>query len=171
MVRASHKLIVYFFALLALQLVVLNNVHLGGFINPYGYVFFILALPVYHTRWAMLVMAFLIGLVVDIFLDTMGMHAAATVFMAFCRPATIKLISKRDRFDDDEVPRFSSMGRQWIISYTLILVFVHHLFLFFLEVFRLSNFQVTLWNAFLNTLVTSFIVLFIFFVIDKPSKR
>jgi len=167
----SGKIVAYSFLVLALQLLVLNNVKLGGYVNPYAYVFTILILPIYFPRWIMLLLAFILGIVVDIFMDTMGMHTAATVLMAFCRPAIVRLISSRDRFDEGTIPRFSSMGVQWVILYTIFLVGIHHILLFSLEVFRLAFFHVTLIVSLLNTFVTSALVLFMFFVFDNSARR
>jgi hypothetical protein len=167
----SKKIVANFLLLLALQVLVLNYINLGGYINPYIYIFPVLILPLSFPGWAMLLLAFLLGIVVDFFMDTVGMHAAATVLMAFSRPGVIKLISTRDRFDEGTIPQFSNMGRQWLILYTLILVGIHHLCLFSLEVFRLSYFHVTLGVSLLNTIVSSVIILLVFFVFDNSSRR
>jgi rod shape-determining protein MreD len=169
--RISIKIIANFFLLLALQVLVLNYVNLGGYINPYIYVFPILILPLSFPGWAMLLLAFLLGLIVDFFMDTMGIHAAATVLMAFSRPGIIRLISTREKYDEGTIPQFSNMGRHWVILYTIILVGIHHLCLFSLEVFRLMYFHVTLGVSLLNTIVSSALILFILFVFDSSSRR
>ncbi len=157
--------------MLALQVLVLNYVNLGGYINPYVYIFPILLLPVSFPGWFMLLLSFFLGLVVDFFMDTFGMHIAATVLMAFSRPGIIRLISTRERYDEGTVPQFSTMGGQWVFFYTIILVGIHHFCLFSLEVFRLSYFHVTLFISFLNTLISSAIILFLFFVFGNSARR
>ncbi|MFZ4059415.1 MAG: rod shape-determining protein MreD, partial [Ferruginibacter sp.] len=66
-----------FFLLILLQVLVFNNMHLNGYINPYVYVLFILLLPFETPQWLLLISAFLLGFGVDLFSDTMGMHTAA----------------------------------------------------------------------------------------------
>ena len=167
----SLKIFVYAFLILALQVLVLNYVNLGGYINPYVYIFPILLLPVSFPGWLMLLVSFFLGLLVDFFMDTLGMHAAATVLMAFFRPLIIRLISTRERYDEGTVPQFSNMGGRWVFLYTIILVGIHHFCLFSLEVFRLSYFHITIGVSVINTVVSSIIILFLFFVFDNSNRR
>src|SRR4051794_27603630 len=88
-----------FVLLVLLQVMVLNHIQLNGYINPYIYTYFILLLPVGISDALLLVVAFLLGFCIDLFSSTGGMHAAATVFLAFCRPAILKLIAPRDGYD------------------------------------------------------------------------
>ena len=80
-----------FILLVLFQVLVLNNIQFLGYINPYLYILFILSLPVQMPRWFLLVLAFILGLSIDIFSNTLGMHAFATVFVAFFREGIIKL--------------------------------------------------------------------------------
>ena len=85
-----------FIVLILLQVLVLNNVQFLGFLNPYIYILFILSLPVKFPRWITLILGFVLGLIIDIFSNTIGIHAFATVLIAFFRAGIIKLfISSR----------------------------------------------------------------------------
>ena len=75
-----------FLLLTAIQVVILNNVQLGTFINPFLYVLFLLTLPVNMPRLALLPIAMVTGLVIDMFQNTPGMHASACLVMAYMRP-------------------------------------------------------------------------------------
>ncbi len=161
----------YFAALLLLQVLVLNNVRLGGYINPYIYVLFVLLLPVDIKGWALLVSAFFVGLALDMFMDTLGMHTAATVFMAFCRPGVIRLISVKADFEKGTMPAISNMGFGWIMIYSLLLVFLHHAFLFFLEIFSFSEFWQTLSRVALSSLFTFLLVMIGYFFLDNSLRQ
>jgi rod shape-determining protein MreD len=151
---------IFRFVLLVLfQSVILNNIQLGGFINPYLYVLFILLLPFETPKALLLPMAFLLGLSVDMFSNTMGIHASASVFMAFCRPYILKLVAPRDGYEAETHPTIKSLGLRWFVVYTTFLVFLHHLFLFYMEVFRFSEFFMTLWRVILSAILTIFLVL------------
>ena len=78
--------------LILLQVLVFDNVQIRGYINPYIYVLFILLIPFETPPWLLLISAFLLGFGVDLFSDTMGMHTAASVFMAFCRPGILRMV-------------------------------------------------------------------------------
>ncbi len=83
--------ILSFVLLVLFQVLALNNIQFLGFINPYIYILFIIALPVKTPRWLSLILAFILGLTLDIFSNTLGMHAFATVLIAFLRNGIINL--------------------------------------------------------------------------------
>src|SRR5262245_41757686 len=137
------KIIQYIFQfilLVLLQVLVLNHIQLNGYINPYIYIYFILLLPVGISDSLLLLIAFTLGFCVDIFSSSGGMHSAATVFLAFCRPAVLKLIAPRDGYDLEIRLNAKTMGIKWFLTYASILVTLHHLTLFYIEVFRFSEF-------------------------------
>src|SRR6188768_1775689 len=91
--------VIRFLFVVGLQVVLLNHVQWNGYINPYIYILFILLLPVEIPNWLLLVLALFTGLVIDAFGNSGGMHAAATVFMAFARPGMLRLIAPRDGYE------------------------------------------------------------------------
>jgi rod shape-determining protein MreD len=163
--------IIRFAVLIALQVLVLNNIQLGGFINPFLYVMFILMLPVRLPKSLLLIISMLTGLAVDVFSNTMGMHAAACLIMGFVRPTWLKIMAPRDGYETDSVPSVRRYGFQWFIVYASIMVFIHHLFLFYIEVFRLSEFFSTFLRVILSTLVTLLLVVISQYLFTKPEDR
>lgn len=164
------KYVFLFLLLMAVQVLIFNNVQFGGYINPYVYLLFILLLPIDVSGWTLLFSAFFVGLAVDMFMDSQGMHAAATVFMAFCRPFVIRLISVKSDFEPGTVPGITGQGLTWVATYSLLLVFLHHASLFLLEVFRFSEFWQTFTRILLSTAVSSAFVVLGFFFLGKTSK-
>ncbi len=156
-----------FIFLILIQSVILNNIQLGGYINPYLYVMFILLLPFETPKGLLLIMAFLLGIGVDMFSNTMGIHASASVFMAYCRPYVLKLVAPRDGYEAETKPTIKSLGLRWFVVYASFLVFAHHIFLFFIEVFRFSEFFLTLWRVLLSSLITLILVLLSQFLFYK----
>ena len=169
--KGIFRHMIHFILLVLIQVLILNNIRFGGYINPYVYVLFVLLLPVDVSGWVLLFGAFAIGFTIDLFFDTPGMHAAATVLLAFFRPAVIRMISGRKDYDPGTVPSISTMGPRWIVLYILVLVSIHHSFLFFLEIFRFDEFFVTLGRIALSTGITSVLVLIGFLLLDKPGRR
>ncbi|MHC1702520.1 MAG: rod shape-determining protein MreD [Tenuifilaceae bacterium] len=159
---------IIFIVLMALQLLVLNNIRLGGYINPYVYVFFIMLLPFEIPGFLLLLLGFLTGLTIDAFSGTLGMHSSATLLLAFLRPTILKSISTRESSDKSGGLTFASSEIMWFIKYTLLMVFVHHFALFFLESFTFTHFFATLLRILLSSFVTSiFILIAQFFMIRK----
>jgi rod shape-determining protein MreD len=157
-----------FFLLVLLQVLVFNNIQFSGFINPYFYVIFILLLPFETPGWILIISSFLLGLMIDTFTHTMGMHAAACTFMAFIRPTVLKSFAPRDGYESSTAPRILYFGLSWFLKYALILIFAHHLVLFYTEMFRFSDFFYTLFRVVLSTLFTAMlIVISQYFVLRK----
>ncbi len=168
MIRIYIRNILRFFAVILIQVLLLDNIQLGGYLNPYFYVIFIVLLPFETPKWFLLCLAFLLGLSVDLFNGTPGMHAAATVFMALVRPFVLNNFSPRDGYEAGTFPRIHYYGIEWFAKYTLILVLAHHFFLFFLEIFSFSDLFFTLGKIILSTILTSLIiVLSQFFIYRK----
>jgi len=157
-----------FFLLIALQLLIFSNIEFSGYVNPYIYVMFILILPFSIPSWFLLILAFITGLVVDLFSGTLGVHAFATVMAGFVRPWVLKLNITSEVTEPDMSPSSYRNGLRWFFFYTATVVFVHHLSLFFVEVFTFSNFFHTLARVLLSTAVTTFFIMLFDFI--RPRK-
>ncbi|MBS4013637.1 MAG: rod shape-determining protein MreD [Bacteroidetes bacterium] len=165
------KYIAKFFFLVLLQILIFDQLRFSGYISPYIYIIFILNLPLNFSKTANLLLAFAIGITIDIFSDSLGIHTAATVFMAFCRPSVINLISTKKEFEEEAIPSIGYMGIRWIIPYTIILVFLHHTFLFFAEIFSLKEFWATISRAFISSFFSFIIILITHYLFDKIAKK
>lgn len=148
-----------FILLTLLQVLILNNIQISGFINPFLYIIFILWLPFDIPKPVILLIAFLLGLVIDIFSSTLGMHISACVFMAFCRPFILRLIAPRDGYDINQKPGIADFGFRWFVSYAFSLTLLHHFFLFFVEVFRFSDFFYTLGKIAVSTIFSLLLII------------
>ena len=93
-----HK-IGWFICLVLLQVLILNNVHIAGYATPFLYIYLILKFESDVPRNALMLWALFLGLAVDVFSDTPGMNAAATVLLAFLRPTFLRLFVPRDTLD------------------------------------------------------------------------
>ncbi len=148
-----------FLALVLVQVLILNNVQLNGYLNPFMYVLFIMLLPFETPGWVLLVASFGIGITVDMFSNTLGMHAAASVFLGYVRPRIIKFISPRDGYESEAVPSLKHMGLRWFLSYTIIMVLLHHFVLFFIEAFSFGEFFGTMLRVILSSSLTVVLIL------------
>ncbi len=159
MIKLLARNIIRFATLVLVQILVLNNIQVSGYIVPYFYVLFILLMPFETPGWLLLFTAFALGLSVDMFVQTPGMHAAATVFMAAFRPYVLRINAPRDGYETGTYPRVHYLGLEWFFKYTAILVLIHHLVLFYLEVFRISDFFSTLLRVLLSALFSIVLII------------
>jgi len=171
MIREVAKYTGIFILLVLTQGLVLNNIELGGYINPYLYVLLILLLPFETPPWLTLIIAFILGLTVDTFTSTLGIHTSATVFMAFARKYALKLIEPRGGYEYGTQPQIQYMGLSWFLIYSIPLIFIHHFFLFFVESFRFSQLFSTLARVFMSSFFTIGLVLIVQLFNYKPSNR
>ena len=160
--------IVRFLVVILFQVLVMDNVMINGYLIPQVYLLFMLLMPFETPRWMQLVSGFLLGMGIDLFLNTPGMHTFATVAVAFVRPYFLNLLAPRDGYEPDSFPRIHYYGFLWFLKYTVIIVFIHHFILFYLEVFQLNDFLPTLLRVILSSILsTSTIVLSQYFVFRK----
>ena len=144
--------------LLLLQVLVLNNVLLFGYVNPYIYIAFVFFFPLKERRFLFIFLSFLIGLTVDIFSDSGGVHAFSILTIAYIRLFFVKLFFKKTTVD---FPFFNLQKEQFgkIFNYTVTLTIIHHFILFSLANFSFQNFI----NILLNTIYSSIFTLILFF--------
>lgn len=157
-----------FILLLAAQVLVFSRLDLFGFLNPYPYVLFILLFPVNGSRAGLLVSSFLLGLTLDMFLNSGGAHATACVILAYLRPTFFKF-SFGISYEYQTVKINDRLSPERF-SFILISVVTHHLILYLLEVFRFSLFFEALWKSLLTTVFTLTLCIIIIYLI-KPGKQ
>ena len=141
--------------LILAQVLVLDHLDVAnGWVVPYLYVLFLLMLPFSVPAWAQLFIGFGMGMAIDLFSSTPGMHTSACLVMMFARPWVLRTLAPRDGYDHGRQPTLQHMGTAWTLSTYGALVLLHHLWLFFAEVHRFDAFFSTIARALLSTLAT-----------------
>lgn len=171
MINEIIKNTIRFLLLVLLQVLIIQNVRLGSYIILFPYILFILLLPFETPKLVVLLLAFLTGLTVDLFYDTAGIHAAACTLIGFSRYFILKLLSPREGYELGLSPTIDSMGTIWFVMYAAIIIFIHHLFLFYLEIFRFNEFFRTLLRVLLSTIGTFSFVYVIQFLFYKSTQN
>jgi len=155
-----------FISLVLIQVLIFNQVQFSGFFNPYVYILFIILLPLSTPRYAVLILAFALGLIIDIFSNSLGVHSAATVFIAYVRPLVIRLISNRED-DKSDYPGLNQNKLSWFINYVVFMVLIHHTLLFYLEVYTFANFFNTLYRVILSSLFSIIVIVLSQFLVFR----
>ncbi|MCR8561657.1 rod shape-determining protein MreD [Mucilaginibacter sp. BJC16-A38] len=160
-----------FIVLVFIQVFLLKNIDLYNLSTPYFYILFILLLPFEVPNVLLFILAFILGLTIDAFYDTPGLHAAACVVLAFVRILFISITVQKDGFDNEPEPTLSIMGVRWFLTYAVVLTFVHHFFLINLEAFSLSQIEFTISRILLSSLFTVFLILISGLLFFKRKER
>jgi rod shape-determining protein MreD len=160
--------IIRFILLLAVQIVIFNNIDLFGYINPYPYILFILLYPVNSNRAGLLVASFLLGLTMDLFSNSGGVHAMACLVLAYFRPSFFRFsFGLSYEYQTIKINERLSPER---FSFILIAIITHHLVLFLMEFFKF----IFIVDILLKTIITSiftFIISIIIIYLFKPTRK
>ncbi len=157
-----------FILLLAVQVVIFNNFNFLGYINPFPYILFIILYPVNGNKYALLLSSFFLGITMDLFCNSGGVHAAACLLLAFVRPSIFKFSFGLSY--EYQTVRLNETLTPERFSFILLAVIIHHLTLFVLEVFTFEY----LWDIVLRTIISTIFTIIICTLIIyliKPSKR
>ncbi len=157
--------------LILVQVLVIQNVNLSGYIILLPYVMWILLLPFESNKLLVMFSSFLLGVCIDFFYDSSGLHAAACTAMGFARHYVLKYVAPRDGYDAGVKPTIYDMGMEWFLRYAGILILIHHFVLFYLEIFRFSEFFETLLRVILSSVGTFGFIYLIQFLFFNNNRR
>lgn len=143
---------------LFLQVFVVRNLVFFDVAFCFLYISIILFLPNTVPVSVVLITAFFIGLAVDIFSNTAGLHASACVLIAFLRSYILKILFPSRGLETELVISLEGLGTERFIRYIVIMTFVHHLFLFFVEAGTIQFFLNTSLKVVSSVIFTSLVV-------------
>ncbi|MGV3560029.1 hypothetical protein [Larkinella arboricola] len=150
-----------FLLYLSLQILLVRNMVLFDVGFCFIYVACILLLPTEMSLSATLLTAFGVGIIVDTFYNTLGMHAAATVLMAYIRPLVIRLQEAQHGFESRFVFSIREMGVRDFLYYVMSLTFIHHFALFLIEANNILLVLPAMVKILASTLFTSFTIVLV----------
>ncbi len=152
--------------LVLLQIVVLNNINFLGYINPFLYIIFIFLFPIKKIDSSLILLSFFLGLAIDIFSNTGGINAFATLFIAYVRIPVLKsILGKREI--DYSITSLFKLPFFRLFLYVVILTFIHHFIVFGLEYLKWSNFGLILLKTFLTSIFTIILIMISFTFISR----
>jgi rod shape-determining protein MreD len=147
---------VRFVVVVLVQVLICNHIDFLGYINPLVYIYFILLFPLNTNRSLFLVIAFALGLTIDMFSDTGGAHAAATLIIAYIRPFVLRFAFGISYEHQSVKIENTAFGQRMV--YIIILTLIHHFFVFLLEIFNISNILLVLRNTLFFGIFTILII-------------
>ena len=161
---------VRFILFILVQVFVLNSIPpLHHLVNPYLYFLFILWLPFRIGRITLMILAFALGLCLDFFTKTPGLHAAPCVLIAYLRPFIINLLMPNEEDTNFNEPSIKSMGFAPYFTYVALLALFHHAFLVLLEALQFADFLYFVIKTFLSLAISLLIILIAEFLLKIVS--
>ncbi|MBW1297960.1 rod shape-determining protein MreD [Aquimarina litoralis] len=126
-----------FLSLVLVQVFILNHINFAGYLNPYIYIIFILLSPININKSLFLFLSFILGLTIDLFGDSGGIHATACITIAYLRPIVLRSIFGLSY--EFQTVKLSKVNFGQRLAYVTLMVFIHHIILFILEIFNFSH--------------------------------
>jgi len=150
--RSIISQVISFFVYLFIQVLILKNLALFNIAFCFLYLVFLFSIPVTTNSLLVMLIGFLLGISVDIFYDSLGLHAFAMVLIGYLRNNWLSVITPQAGYEGGAAPSLQSNGIQWFLVYTLPLIFIHHFVLFYLEAAGFKLF----WFTFLKVVASTF---------------
>lgn len=160
------RLIIFILA----QGLIFGRLEFGLGIHPMIYPLYILMLPFDIRPIILMIMALVVGIGVDFFMNTFGLHASAAVLVAYFRPELFRLFAPRDGYDILKEPTANEYGFKWFFYVAGITTLIHHLWFFLFEHFKLTDIFLVLQKTILSALVTMVIFIIIQILFFKKHK-
>ena len=162
-----------FVLLLILQVFLLQQIRWGWGGKEYLFLFlyplFVALLPLRMSRGVVMLLGFALGLIIDFFYETLGMHAAALTFTGYFRFLVLRILEPRDGYNIKDNPSSHDLGQGWMLKYLALLFLGHCVFFFSVQAFSfvfLSD--ILLRSAF--TFVPSYLVAVLVMLIFNPRS-
>lgn len=169
MTRDKIIQVISFFIYLLYQVLILKNIVLFNTAFCFLYVAYLFFLPVDTNNLVLMIVGLLMGICIDMFYDSIGLHAAACVFVMYVRNYYLSAITPQGGYDSSATPSIATNGIQWFLIYTFPLVFLHHAVLFYIEAGGFDMFWFTLWKIITSAIFTTVVTVIVQFLF--PSGR
>ncbi len=161
---------IFFIVIILFQGLVINYIRLGVYAYPMVYITALLMLPFQSKLYFTIIIALILGIGVDALSNTFGLHTSSSLLIVYLRPFILNFIKQRDGYENDLLPSIHDMGRTWFYTYALMIIVIHHLWFFSLEVFRLDLIYLILAKTIVSSVISFGIILILQYIFYKPSR-
>jgi hypothetical protein len=160
-----------FILIVLVQGLVVNNIEINTYLNPMIYPVMIMMLPFELNILLTMLISLILGVSVDAISNTFGLHTSAALVIGYLRPSILKIIEPRDGYDTNLTPSIHDMGKLWFLSYATILLSIHHIWFFTIEVLRIDQFFFILLKTIFSVLFSLLIIILFQFIFYKSTKK
>ena len=141
-----------------LQVLLFNQLQLWGACHPYIYILCLLMMPITLPHSVDMIIGAAVGLVMDVFCNSLGVHTAVCILLMYVRPYLIGvLVNDKDRLNEQISLR--AIGMEALLKYVVILVVLHHLTVFLLAAWSWAHISFVLLETLVSSVITILLVL------------
>ena len=160
-----------FILIVLIQGLVVNNIEINTYLNPMIYPVMLMMLPLELNILLTMLISLILGVSVDAISNTFGLHTSAALVIGYLRPSILKIIEPRDGYETTLLPSIHDMGKLWFLSYATILLSIHHIWFFTIEVFRIDQFFFILIKTIFSVIFSLLIIILFQFIFYKSTKK
>jgi hypothetical protein len=153
-----------------LQALVFNQIEIGFGIHLMVHPLFIMLLPFETGIFTLMILGFSLGLIIDVFSNTYGLHASSLLLMAYMRPIIFKFYGPREGYDPLKEPSIFDMGGRWFLFVFGYLILIHHFWYFLVEIFRFDQFLLILQKTLFSVIISYLLAIVLQTFLIKKSK-
>ncbi|MFD2563988.1 rod shape-determining protein MreD [Aquimarina rubra] len=157
-----------FLSLVLVQVFILNHINFLGYLNPYIYIIFILLAPININKSLFLFLSFILGLTIDMFGDSGGVHAAASIVIAYLRPVVLRSVFGLSY--EFQTVKLSKVGFGQRLAYVTLMVFTHHIILFSLEIFNFSHILLIAKKSLFSSLFSIIVIMLVLVLFRRKDS-
>ncbi|WP_018336343.1 MULTISPECIES: hypothetical protein [Butyricimonas] len=162
--------LIHLLILSILQIVIVDNIHLGSYFYINIYILAIFILPYKVKGIPLLLFGFLLGFLMDLADNTVGIHAAASTFLAYIRPRLLLLTSTREELDEAHgTLRLEDF--RWFLKYSFLSTLFFNIVLVFAEAFTFNDIGITIIRIILSTFISMLFILLYYFIGIKKVQQ
>jgi len=165
------KYSLHFILIVLIQGLIVNNIEINSFLNPMVYPIMILMLPFELSVIATMFSAILLGVAIDAFSNTFGLHTSAALLIGYLRPLILRYIKPRDGYDSTLLPSIHDMGVVWFTGYATLFTFLHHLWFFSFEIMRFDLLFLIVGKTIFSSLFSIALIILFQFIFYKRTKK
>ena len=153
--------------LLAVQILVLNNLNLNQYMFPQLYIMVLITLPINLKHWIGYLIAFVLGFILDGFSYTPGLQAFTGTAIMFLRYEYFNRLVDKEWLSTGVRPTFGLVDTGWFVTYTTIFTFLFHFILFTIEDFNFFGYSTTLLKILYSSSLAVFLILLFQFTFNR----
>ncbi len=161
-----------FIVAIVLQVIVFQYIFKGTALSPYVFVFFypiaILLLPIRTPPIVVILLSFGLGVFIDLYYGTIGIHTSALVFVGFIRQYLLRLMEPRKKYEIKDIPNIANFGVRWFLIYTSILLLANCFFYYAVDAFTLVYLLDILVKTVLSTVISTLFI-FIYVILYRNA--
>lgn len=163
--------------ILLVQVLVLDDIHIHAFsilgvpiFSVMLYPLAIIILPVHLHHWIVMIIAFVLGIVVDLFSNTPGLHASALVLMAYIRPYLLNLFFQQNIKELGTIsPTLFQMGFKSFFLYLFFTISIHHVWYYLFQIWSLGNVHIVIIKSIVSIILTMMLCIFTQLIFAKRT--